>query len=432
MMLNLLLVMVLFLLLLFSGMWIPFGIAIPSLVYILLVQGWPGLNALGFVTWSSVNSFTLTAIPLFLLLAELLIRSGVATRVYDGLSRIVRHLPGGLLQTNIAGCAIFSAISGSSVATAAGIGSVAMPQLLRRGYSRTMAAGSLAAGGTLGILIPPSIAMIVYGSFTDTSVAKLFFAGLIPGLLMTAVFMAYIAASALLSPTVVPRAGEASGDDIAIFSLRTASDVLPFVVLIGLTLGSIYMGAVTPTEAAAFGCLLTLVIGKIWGTLDWPILSGSIRRAMIAGASLMFIIYAAQIFSYAVSIDGVGERLTKTFVEMHLSKNELLGAIVVLFLILGCFVESIGIMVITLPLLYPILNSFGVDLIWFGVMMVILIEIGQLTPPLGINLFVIQSIWDGKLGEVIKGVMPFFFLMFAVLCLIWIFPEIATWLPSRM
>nr|WP_232372460.1 TRAP transporter large permease [Acuticoccus mangrovi] len=417
---------------LIGGLWIPFAIGLTSLVYIYLVQGPFGMNAIGFIAWDATNSFTLTAIPLFILLAELLIRSGVATRVYDGLSRMVRFLPGGLLQTNIAGCAVFSAISGSSVATAAGIGSVAMPQLLARGYSRPMAAGSLAAGGTLGILIPPSIAMIVYGSFTETSVAQLFFAGLIPGLMMAGLFMLYIGIRAILVPSVAPRETVEEGDHIPALSWRTAADILPFAVLIGLTLGSIYQGIVTPTEAAAFGCVVTLLIAAIWGKFNFTVLRESLRAAMITSASLMFIILSAHFFAYAVSVDGLGQRLTDTLLGMDLSKTQLLFAIVVLFLVMGCFVEAIGIMVITLPVLYPVLTGFGIDLVWFGVMMVILIEIGQLTPPLGINIFVIQGIWDGRLPEVIRGVVPFFFLMLLALALVWIFPDIATYLPRNI
>ncbi len=421
--------------LLLGGLWAPFAITASALLYIWLEGGLRGLNAIGFVSWGGLNSFTLTAVPLFLLLAEILLQSGVANRVYAGLSRLVRRLPGGLLQTNIVGCTAFSAISGSSVATAAGIGTVALPQLVTRGYSRSLSAGSLAAGGTLGILIPPSIAFIIYGSFTDTSVSALFFAGLVPGLMITLFFMVFIAVVAWLRPSSVPRERgreDGAADGIGAFSLTTAGDVLPFALLIGATLGAIYAGVATPTEAAALGSVAAIAVGWIWGDLTFGILRRAIRKAMVTSAALMFIVLAAFYFSYAVGINGLGQELSEAILAAELSKFQLVLAIVVLYLFLGCVVESIGIMVITLPVLYPILLAYDFDLLWFGVMMVILIEIGQLTPPLGINLFVIQGIWSGRIEEVIQGVIPFFFIMFCALILIWMFPGIATTLPQGM
>lgn len=379
-----------------------------------------------------LNSFTLTAVPLFLLLAEVLLLSGVAKRVYAGLSRLVRHLPGGLLQTNIVGCTVFSAISGSSVATAAGIGTVALPQLIERGYSRPLSAGSLAAGGTLGILIPPSIAFIIYGSFTDTSVSQLFFAGLLPGLALTSAFMIYIAVAGWLSPEIAPREVSRAPDEPAALSLRTAADVLPFAILIFATLGSIYAGFATPTEAAAVGSVAAIAVGTIWGDLTFKTLREAVQATFVTSAALMFIVLAAFYFSYAIGINGLGRDLAAAILEAELIEFQLILSIVVIYLVLGCLVESIGIMVITLPVLYPILLAYEIDLLWFGVMMVILIEIGQLTPPLGINLFVIQGIWDGKIEEVIRGVTPFFLLMLAGLALVWFFPETATFLPNQM
>ena len=419
-----------FLGLLIGGLWAPFAIATSALVYIYLEGGLRGLNAIGFVSWGGMNSFTLTAIPLFLLLAEILLLSGVASRVYAGLSRLVRRLPGGLLQTNIVGCTVFSAISGSSVATAAGIGTVALPQLTGRGYDRRLSAGSLAAGGTLGILIPPSIAFIIYGTFTDTSVSQLFFAGLIPGLMMTALFMLFITIAAWVRPSIAP--SDIQDDDDAALSWETAGDVLPFAVLISATLGSIYAGIATPTEAAALGCVAAIAVGAVWGDLDLKVLGRCVHAAMVTSAALMFIVLAAFLFSYAVGINGLGRQLSEMIVGMQLTTTQLIIAIIILYLVLGCLVESIGIMVITLPVLFPILLAYDIDLIWFGVMMVVLIEVGQITPPLGINLFVIQGIWDGKIEEVIKGVIPFFLVMLAGLILIWVFPALATWLPRTM
>src|SRR5579871_6763479 len=253
-----------FLALLIGGMAVPFAIAVPAVLYLLLQGGLPSLNSLGLVSWGSMNSFVLTCVPLFMLMAEILRVSGLSSRIYSGLSKLVAPLPGGLLQTNIAGCAIFASVSGSSIATAASIGGVALPQLVSRKYDRRMSAGSLAAGGTLGILLPPSFGMIVYGSFTETSVPKLFMAGVIPGLIMTVFFMLYIGTHALLRPGVAPR--ERGPQSLAEF-VRAIADVLPFALLITGTLGGIYAGLVTTTEGATIGCLLAILLGAVFGNL---------------------------------------------------------------------------------------------------------------------------------------------------------------------
>lgn len=418
--------------LLIAGLWVPLAITVSALFYIYFEGGFFGLRAVGLISWGSMYSFTLTAVPLFLFMAELLLQSGVAARVYDGLSRIVQRMPGGLLQTNIAGCALFSAISGSSVATAAAIGTVAMPQLLGRGYSRTLSAGSLAAGGSLGILIPPSIPLIIYGTFTETSVTRLFFAGFVPGILMAVIFMIFIMACAWWDPKIAPAADHSAEPGERVSWLRTAADILPFMLVIVVTLGSLYFGFATPTEAAAVGCGLAIIVGLFWGDLRPAVFFGALRNAMVTSAAILFIVYAAFLFSYAVGIDGLGHRLTQMLVALDLSRPALILAIVAVYLILGCVVESIGMMVITLPVLFPVLVAYEIDLIWFGIFLVILIELGQLTPPLGINLFVIQGIWSGQLSEVIRGSTPFFFLIFGMMLLLWAIPDIATWLPRFM
>src|SRR5207342_3155230 len=253
--LQILIVTLLFLGLLTAGMPVPFAITLPAVMYLVLQGGLPALNSLGLVSWGSMNVFALTAVPLFMFMAEILSASGLSTRIYGGLAKLVARLPGGLLQTNIAGCAVFASVNGSSIATAATIGGVALPQLIRRNYDRRLAAGSLAAGGTLGILLPPSFGMIVYGTFTETSVPKLFMAGLVPGLIMTAAFMAYIGAHALAVPAVAPReSGPRSLQELIV----ALADVLPFGILIAGTLGGIYAGIVTTTEGATIGCSLAI------------------------------------------------------------------------------------------------------------------------------------------------------------------------------
>ncbi|WP_158924455.1 TRAP transporter large permease [Acidisphaera sp. S103] len=416
-----------FLLLLAAGMAVPFAIAIPGVIYLLMQNGVTALKGIGLVTWGSMNSFTLTAIPLFVLMAEMMQRSGLSFRIYRGLAKIVARLPGGLLQTNIVGCALFASISGSSVATAASIGGVALPQLVQRNYDKRLSAGSLAAGGTLGILLPPSIAMIIYGSFTDTSVAKLFMAGVVPGFMLTLMFMAYIAVRAQFGGTV-PR----GVNETAQTWLGALADVVPFALLIGAIMGSIYAGWATPTEAASGGCLFSLILCLIWGDMTWRNFVQAMQRTVQVCGNLMFIIYAAYIYAYAIGVAGVGESVTSWLVGLQLSHLEFFGALFVLYTVLGCLVESIGMIVITVPLLYPVLGHYGIDPIWFGVILVMYVELGQISPPIGINLFVIQSIWDGELGDVVMGTIPFHIIMFVLLFLLAAFPQLALWLPSQM
>src|SRR6516164_11464075 len=277
-----------FLLLLTCGMAVPFAIAVPAVLYLLMQGGLPALNSLGLVSWGSMNSFVLTCVPLFMLMAEILRVSGLSSRIYSGLAKLVARLPGGLLQTNIAGCAVFASVSGSSIATAASIGGVALPQLIRRKYDRRLAAGSLAAGGTLGILLPPSFGMIVYGTFTETSVPKLFMAGLVPGLIMTAAFMAYIGVHALTVPSVAPReSGPGSLRELIV----ALADVLPFSILIVGTLGGIYAGLVTTTEGATIGCLLAIVLGAVWGELRLDGVIAAMYSTIKFSGNILFIIF---------------------------------------------------------------------------------------------------------------------------------------------
>jgi tripartite ATP-independent transporter DctM subunit len=417
-----------FLLLLAAGMAVPFAIAVPGILYLLMQHGLVALKGIGPVTWGSMNSFTLTAVPLFILMAELMQRSGLSFRIYRGLARVVSRLPGGLLQTNIVGCALFASISGSSVATAASIGGVALPQLVARHYDRRLSAGSLAAGGTLGILLPPSIAMIIYGSFTETSVAKLFMAGVVPGLLLMLMFMGYIAVRSMFGGAV-PRGGTGS-EGVSVLS--AIADIVPFGLLIGGVMGSIYAGWATPTEAASGGCAFALVLCLIWGDLTWRQFVNAMHRTVQIVGNLLFIIYSAYIYAYAIGTAGVGEAVTTWLVGLHLSHLEFFGALFLLYTVLGCLVESIGMIVITVPLLYPVLGSYGIDPIWFGVILVMYVELGQISPPIGINLFVIQSIWDGELSDVVMGTIPFHILMFVLLALLTAFPALALWLPGHM
>jgi tripartite ATP-independent transporter DctM subunit len=427
--LQIFIVTVLFLGLLTAGMAVPFAIAVPAVIYLLMQGGFPALNGLGLMSWGSMNTFALTAVPLFMFMADILSVSGLSNRIYNGLAKLVAPLPGGLLQTNIAGCAIFASVSGSSIATAASIGNVALPQLTGRNYNRALAAGSLAAGGTLGILIPPSFPMIIYGTFTETSVPKLFIAGVIPGLIMTGLFMLYIGIHAKIDPSVAPKEQGAKNVHEV---LRALADIAPFVVLIAGTLGGLYFGVVTTTEAAVIGCFLSILLGAVFGDLTVKKLIEAMHSTVNFTGNILFLIFAAYVFSYAISFAGIGEKLTEFIVGMQLSKLQFYLVLFALFTVLGCLIESLGMIVITVPLLFPILGRYGIDPILFGVILVIYVELGQISPPIGINLFVIQSIWDGKLSEVVYGTIPFHLIMFVVLALVIFFPELALWLPQQM
>ena len=427
--LQIVIVFVVFLALLGLGMSVPFAIGVPALLYMLLIGGIPALKGLGLVSFGSMNSFSLTAIPLFILMAEIMQRSGLSQRVYSALARLVCVIPGGLLQTNIAGCAMFAAVSGSSVATAAAIGGVALPQLVARNYDPKLSAGSLAAGGTLGILIPPSIAMIIYGTFTETSIAKLFIAGIVPGLVLTGLFMVYTAIHALVNPKIAPRErGPQSLGEL----FGALADLVPFVVLIGGTIGSLYVGLATPTEAAAVGCLLALLGSAIWGGLTWRVILDSLDGCIRVCGNILLIVFTAFVFSYAISIGGMGEQLTALLVKLDLPRWQFFLALFVFYTILGALVESLGMIVITVPLLYPVLLKYGIDPVWFGIILVLFIELGQITPPIGINLFVIQGLWNGKLGDVVLGTIPYHLLMFLMVGLLVLWPDIALWLPEQM
>jgi C4-dicarboxylate transporter DctM subunit len=427
--LQIVIVTVIFLGLLTAGMAVPFAIAVPAVIYLLMQGGFTALNGLGLMSWGSMNTFALTAVPLFMFMADILSVSGLSNRIYNGLAKLVAPLPGGLLQTNIAGCAIFASVSGSSIATAASIGGVALPQLTSRNYNRALAAGSLAAGGTLGILIPPSFPMIIYGTFTETSVPKLFIAGVIPGLIMTALFMIYIAIHALIVPSVAPREqGARNMREV----LHAFADIAPFIVLIAGTLGGLYFGVVTTTEAAVIGCFLSILLGALFGDLTVKKLIEAMHSTVNFTGNILFLIFAAYVFSYAISFAGIGEKLTEFIVGMQLTTLQFYLVLFCLFTVLGCLIESLGMIVITVPLLFPILSRYGIDPILFGVVLVIYIELGQISPPIGINLFVIQSIWDGKLSEVVYGTIPFHLIMFVVLAMVIVWPELALWLPAHM
>ena len=425
-----LLVVGLLLVLLLSGLWIAFGLGLAGIIVLLLHGGPPALAPLGYVSWNTVESFVLTSVPLFILMGELILRAGLSENFYRSMGLWFHGLKGGLLQSNIVACAVFAAVSGSSVATAAAIGTVAIPEMTRRGYEPKILFGSLAAGGTLGILIPPSIPMIIYGAMVEQSVERLFIAGVLPGIVMSLIFMAYIWVRVAVTPSLVPPA-----DARPTWGERFSSlaGVAPMFLLILLVLGSIWLGYATPTEAAAVGAAAATGLALVSRRLSWRVLAESVTSTIRTTCMVLFIIVGAQILTYALVKTGASRALTAWVVGLGLSKWILFAIVTVLYIFLGCIIDGVSMMVLTLPILYPIIIAAGFDPIWFGIALVILIELGNVTPPVGLNMFVIHGISGGRpIGEVIWGSLPFGILMLAVLALISIFPGLVSWLPSTL
>ncbi|MFN7090526.1 MAG: TRAP transporter large permease [Allorhizobium sp.] len=414
--------------LILGGMWVQFAVAGAGLFYIWLLKGFAGWKALGLVTWGASNSFTLAAIPLFVLMAEILLGAGLSTRLYNGVAPFVRRLPGGLLHTNIAGSAIFAAISGGSAPTAAAMSTVALPELGARGYDRRIVAGSLAAGGTLGILIPPSITMIIYATFTETSIARLFAAGLVPGILLALCYMGFIAVRAWLNPRLAPRdETRATPRELGLAFL----DILPFLMLVFIVLGSIYGGIATPTEAGAIGVVGALFISGIYRKLSIELLRQALSRTAGMSGNILFIVFTSMIFAYAAALSGVGEQLVAFLEAAEVSRLTFLLIIMVSFAVLGCFMEGLGMIAIIVPVIFPALLAFDIDPIWFGVFVVILVELGQLTPPLGVILFVVAASDENvKVEDVILGTLPFFAIIVGFMLLLIAFPQIALFFPK--
>ncbi len=414
--------------LILGGMWVQFAVAGAGLFYLWMLKGFAGWKALGLVSWGAANSFTLAAIPLFVLMAEILLSSGLAGRLYNGVAPFMRRLPGGLLHTNIVGSGIFAAISGGSAPTAAAMSTVSLPELGRRGYDRRLVAGSLAAGGTLGILIPPSITMIIYATFTETSIARLFAAGLVPGILLALFYMAFIMVRALRNPSLAPRVEtKATPADL----LRAALDILPFLMLIFIVLGSIYGGFATPTEAGAVGTAGAILISGIYRKLSFGLIRRALIRTAVMSGNILFVVFTSMIFAYATALSGVGEALVAQLESADVSRVTFLLIIMVAFAILGCFMEGLGMIAIIVPVIFPALLALNVDPIWFGVFVVILVELGQLTPPLGVILFVVaSSSKEVSVEDVIMGTLPFFVIILLFMLLMIGFPQIALFLPE--
>lgn len=412
------------------GLHVAFVMFILSMLGAVMYLGVPAALEYGTQFWSANNNFVLVSVPLFVLLGELLVRGGFTDRMYKSLSDWLSPLPGGLLHSNIGASALFAAVSGSSVATAATIGTVALPTFRQRGYNARLVLGTIAAGATLGILIPPSINMIIYGAMTNTSVGKLYAAGVVPGLLLTALFMVVVVIACLWRPDWAGKKEAAAplGE-----KLRRLLDLVPPLAVIGLVMGSIYAGWATPTESAALGVVVSALLCAAYGRLSIRMLHESFLTTMGITAMIMLIAAAAFYLNFVLGMMGVPNMLTKFVTGMNATPGQIILVLTILYLILGCFLDALAMVVGTIPIVFPIVVALGIDPVWFGIFLVIMAELALITPPVGMNLYVVQGVrGEGNIIDVIYGVMPFLLIMLLLVALIWFFPAIAMWLPGFM
>ena len=383
--------------------------------------------AIGEMTWATSNNFLLVAIPFFVLLGEILLRSGMAERMYNALVLWIPWLPGGLMHSNIAACAMFAATSGSSVATAATIGTVAMGEIEKHGYSERLFLGTIAAGGTLGILIPPSINMIVYGVLTDTSIPKLYLAGVIPGLILAGLFSLTV----LILCTLWPHLGGRPTNSTWAARIAALPDLVPPLVIFLAVIGSIYAGFATATESAALGVIAALGVAAWHGRLTVMMLKTAFEGTMRTTAMIMAILIAAYFLNFVITSIGLTGQVNRFITELKLTPTQLLIGVVFFYVILGMFMETLSMMVATVPIITPIMVKAGFDPVWFGIIIVILMETAMITPPVGINLYVVQGLRKrGRIDDVIIGALPFVFTMVLMIVILSISPRIALWLPS--
>lgn len=418
-------------LLLGSGLYIGLGLAAVGIIGFEIISH-IGQTA-GAVLFNSLYSFPLSAIPMFLFMGQIVLRSGLSGKLYRGVAQWTRIMPGGLLHSNIASCSIFAAVSGSSPATAATIGTVAIPEQEKRGYDLTMMTGSLAAGGTLGILIPPSINMIVYGAFVGASVGRLFAGGIVPGILLALIFMVWIVFATLRNKSLAPPPERLKGRYFldAIIALK---DVWPMITIIVLIMGSIYGGIMTPTEAAAVSAFLALILAAMFRKLNFTVLKDSALNTLKVSAMVFLLFIGANLLGNGLSMLRIPSQIFEMMAGLGLSNMQVWLGVVILYIIMGCLMDTLAMMLITLPVTYPLMVTLcGFDPIWFGIQLVILCEIGMVTPPVGINLFVIHGIApQAKMRQIITGIFPFFVCMLIGLTLYTFVPNLILFLPNRM
>ncbi len=412
-----------------SGVWIGLTLAGVAWIGMQLFASRPAGDAMAVTIWGSASSWTLTALPLFVWMGEILFRTRLSQDMFRGLAPWMQALPGRLLHVNVVGCAIFAAVSGSSAATCATVGKMSLPELKNRGYPDGISIGSLAGAGTLGLLIPPSIIMIVYGVSAEVSIAQLFVAGVLPGILLALLFSGYLAVWALMNPTLVPPA-DAPMNLRA--KLRESRHLLPVVGLIIAVLGSIYSGLATATEAAAVGVMGSLLISAAQGSLTWQTFKDSLLGGTRLYCMIALILAGAAFLTLSMGYIGLPRHLAEWIGSLGLSKFELLVALMIFYILLGCFLDGISMVVLTMGVILPTIQKAGIDPLWFGIFVVLVVEMAQITPPVGFNLFVMQGMTRREIGWIAKVTLPFFLLLMGAVALIYVFPQIVTFLPEQM
>ena len=425
---TLLLIVALFLIL-GCGVWVGLTLTGVAWIGMELFTSRPVGDAMAVTIWGSASSWTLTALPLFIWMGEILFRTKLSEDMFKGLAPWLEKLPGRLLHTNIIGCTIFAAVSGSSAATCATIGKMTLPELAKRGYPEHMALGTLAGAGTLGLLIPPSIIMIVYGVAANVSIAQLFIAGVLPGILLAGLFMGYTMVWALLNPDKIPPAGPSM---TFVQKLNASRNLLPVVALIGAVLGSVYSGLATATESAALGVVGALILAAMQGSMSWKQFRESLLGATRLYCMIALILAGAAFLTLSMGYIGLPRHLAEWIGSLGMSQLQLIITLMAFFIVLGCFLDGISIVVLTMGVLLPTIEKAGIDPVWFGIFVVLVVEMAQVTPPVGFNLFVLQGMTGKEITYLAKHALPMFLLMVGAVLLIYCVPGIVTWLPAQM
>ena len=412
-----------------SGVWVAISMVGVSSIGMLIFTSRPVGDAMATTIWGTSSSWTLTALPLFVWMGEILFRTKLSENLFEGLSPWMQKLPGGLIHVNIVGCALFAAISGSSAATVATVGKMSIPELRKRKYPEKILLGSLAGSGTLGLLIPPSIILIIYGVTVQESIAKLFIAGIIPGIMIAIIFMLYVIVWSLINKKIMPK----SFENLSFFEkIKRSKKLLPVILLILAVIGSIYTGIATATEAASLGVVGALILSYLQKSLNLETFKRSLLGATKTSCMIAFILAGSSFLSLAMGFTGLPRNLAIWIQSMDLSPYLLIIVLMIFYIILGMFLDGISAVVLTMAIIEPMIRQAGFDMIWFGIFLVVVVEMAQITPPVGFNLFVLQGMANKDMGYIARSAFPLFLLLVLATFIIIIFPEIALWLPKQM
>lgn len=413
------------------GFWVSTTLLVIGIMTMVLFTPAPVGSVMVTTIWGASTSWGLTALPLFIWMGEILFRSKLSENLFAGLSVWLTRIPGRLIHVNVLGCAVFAAVSGSSAATSATVGKISLPELRSRGYDERISVGTLAGSGTLGLMIPPSIMMIVYGIAAEVSIGRLFIAGIFPGILLVALFMGYVILWSIMNPAGIPDVREEDRLSLP-EKIRKLRLLLPVILLIGGVIGSIYTGVATASEAAALGVLGSLLLSLFSGTLNWKTFVESVEGAVKTGCMLTFILVCAAFLSKAMGFTGIPQALASSISDFNLTPLTLLVVLTLFYLILGCFLDGISIVVVTTPMVLPMVMAAGIDPLWFGIYIVLVTEMAQITPPIGLNLFVLQGMTGHSIWFVSKVTFPLFIALLLAIVVVAIFPELALYLPRAM